>query len=84
LEKSDLRSRDTAFNDIGKAMVAIEEYGGSQYFPVIESGKTFREKFTKIENFLERNKQQKTNADEWREGAEKMEMFILNQNTSKL
>lgn len=54
LEKKDLYGRQTSFEDIQRAIESIRQYDGAQFFPVIESGKSFRQKFGKIENFLQR------------------------------
>lgn len=54
LEKKDLQDRQTSFEDIQLAIESIRQYDGVQFFPVIESGKSFRQKFGKIENFLQR------------------------------
>ncbi len=55
LEKKDLQGRQSTFDDIQKGLEAIKQYDGEQFFPVIESGKSFRQKFSKIESFLQRN-----------------------------
>ena len=53
-EEMDLKPRGKqSEKDITVAMEAILKYGSNtEYFPVIESGGAFREKFSKIENFL--------------------------------
>jgi hypothetical protein len=52
----DLKDRKDAKNDVSVKIQAISDHYGADYFPVIQSGKSLREKFTKIENFLERQK----------------------------
>ena len=58
LELNDLKNRENAFGDIQSAFLALENHFGEQFFPVIESGKSFREKFGKIEAYVQRNSQQ--------------------------
>jgi hypothetical protein len=55
LERKDLEGRKTPFEDIQRALDIIIKHDGEEFFPVIESGKTFRSKFQKIENFVARN-----------------------------
>jgi hypothetical protein len=54
----DLKQRANPIEDIKKAIQAVADYAGEQYFPVIQSARSLREKFTKIEGFLTRNSKQ--------------------------
>ena len=54
LEKQDLKQRATAMQDIIKAIEAID--CEDKYCPVVQSGFSFREKFTKIEDYIKRKK----------------------------
>jgi len=54
LEKQDLQSRQSPFDDIQKAIEAIKKHDGEEFFPTIESGESLRQKFSKIESFLQR------------------------------
>jgi hypothetical protein len=65
LEKKELKTRNSAFNDIEKAVKAIEQYDGEAFFPSISSGKTFREKFAKIEDFISRAANNQTKPDKF-------------------
>ena len=50
----DLKERMSAEEDVKRAIQAIGANYGKDYFPVIQSGGSFREKFIKIEAYLER------------------------------
>ena len=50
----DLKERISAEEDVKRAIQAIGDNYGKDYFPVIQSGGSFREKFIKIEAYLER------------------------------
>lgn len=52
----DLSIRQDAINDVKKVIQAIDDNYGKDYFPVIESAKSLRKKFIKIEDYLVRNK----------------------------
>ncbi len=61
LERIDLKGRGSSLQDMINAINAIENYSHDPFFPVIESGKAFRNKFLKIENYLSRlNKKPKS------------------------
>jgi len=47
-----VRGEEKAKQDIIKCIQAIEDHFGKDYFPVIQSAKSLREKFAKIENYL--------------------------------
>jgi len=59
----DLKNRDNPEKDVKKAMQSVLDNSGKKYFPVIESSKSFRDKFFKIENYTGR----KTEADKSRD-----------------
>ena len=44
-----------------QAIQTIANNYGKEYFPVIQSAKSLREKFTKIEDYVKRNSQGKNN-----------------------
>ena len=50
----DLKHRENPKDDIAKALKAIEEHSENKYFPTVESGNSFRNKFLGIEGFLQR------------------------------
>lgn len=52
----DLINRTNALQDVKTAIQAIEDYSGEQYFPIVQSASALREKFSKIENYLARQK----------------------------
>ena len=52
---NDLQNRENPSQDAINAIQAISDNYGKDYFPVIQSGKSFREKFIKIEGYLKRN-----------------------------
>lgn len=54
LAEKELKERQDFQQDIANAINALLKFSGEKYFPVIESGASFREKFFKIENFLKR------------------------------
>jgi hypothetical protein len=58
---NDLQNRENPSQDAINAIQAISDNYGKDYFPVIQSGKSFREKFIKVENYIKRNK--KTNSE---------------------
>lgn len=60
LVENDLKPRDNALEDTKAAIQAVAEHYGKEYFPVIQSASALREKFTKIENYLQRNKPKKS------------------------
>jgi hypothetical protein len=51
LQENDLKPRHNSQQDIIKAMQSVLDNSGGEYFPVVESGASFRKKFTKIENY---------------------------------
>jgi len=65
LEKKDLQGRQSAFDDIQNALQTLSNHDGEPFFPTIESGKSFRDKFTKIENFLARSVAGKSKPDQF-------------------
>ena len=54
-----IRGEQQARQDLIRCIQAIENHYGKEYFPVIQSAKSLREKFTKIENYIERSPQAK-------------------------
>ena len=54
-----IRGEQQARQDLIRCIQAVENHYGKEYFPVIQSAKSLREKFTKIENYLERSPQAK-------------------------
>ena len=55
LDKLQLRGEEQAKQDIINALQYLLNNDGGQYIPVVESGKTFREKFLNIEASMKRN-----------------------------
>ncbi|MHC4718655.1 MAG: DUF6291 domain-containing protein [Planctomycetota bacterium] len=51
LQDNDLKPRHDSQQDIINAMQSVIDNSGNEYFPVIESGSSFRKKFTSIENY---------------------------------
>lgn len=60
----DLKDRKDPVGDVKHAINAIEKYHGTEYFAIVESAKSLRQKFSKIESFLERRKNTKTFSSE--------------------
>lgn len=58
----DLKDRINAIDDVKRAIQAIANHYGEDFFPEVQAGSSLRNKFTKIENFLARNKGTKTNS----------------------
>lgn len=56
LVEIDFKNRPDPFNDVKRSIQSIADNYGNDYFPVIQSGKSLREKITKIENYANRNK----------------------------
>lgn len=56
-----IRGEQQARQDLIKCIQAVENHYGKEYFPIIQSAKSLREKFIKIENYLERSPQAKKN-----------------------
>jgi hypothetical protein len=56
LKDIDLKGREEPEVDIGKAIQAISDHHGEEFFPEINSARSLRDKFDKIENFLNRSK----------------------------
>ena len=54
-----IRGEQQAKQDLIKCIQAVENHYGKEYFPIIQSAKSLREKFIKIENYLERSPQAK-------------------------
>jgi uncharacterized protein YdaU (DUF1376 family) len=55
LIEKDLSVRKNPIEDVEKAIRVISDNYGKEYFPVIQSAKSLREKFTKIEDYVKRN-----------------------------
>ena len=53
---SKIRGKEQALNDIKKAIQFLIDHSGEEYIPVVESGKTFKDKFSKIEDAIRRQK----------------------------
>jgi hypothetical protein len=56
-----VRGEEKAKQDIIKCIQAIEDHFGKDYFPVIQSASSLREKFVKIENYLTKTPENKKN-----------------------
>lgn len=56
-----VRGEEKAKQDIIKCIQAIEDHYGKDYFPVIQSASSLREKFAKIENYLAKTPENKKN-----------------------
>lgn len=79
----DLSVRQNSIDDVKKAIQTIADNYGKDYFPVIQSAKTLREKFTKIEDYVKRNNSpQKLTKDQQQDLINKQleEMYANNQN----
>ena len=50
----DLKPRENPVEDVTQAIQAIANNYGKDYFPIIQSASSLREKFTKIENYISR------------------------------
>ena len=61
LIEKDLSVRQNPIEDVKQAIQTIANNYGKEYFPVIQSAKSLREKFTKIEDYVKRNSQGKNN-----------------------
>ncbi len=61
LIEKDLSVRQNPAEDVARAIQTISNNHGKEYFPVIQSAKSLREKFTKIEDYVKRNSQGKNN-----------------------
>lgn len=57
----DLSVRQNSIEDVKQAIQTIANNYGKEYFPVIQSAKSLRQKFTKIEDYVKRNSQGKNN-----------------------
>lgn len=53
-KKISIRGEEQAKKDIEQAIKFLSIFGNDEYMPVVESGRSFNEKFTKIENALKR------------------------------
>ena len=54
-----IRGEQQARQDLIRCIQAVENHYGKEYFPVIQSAKSLREKFIKIENYIERSPEAK-------------------------
>jgi hypothetical protein len=61
LIEKDLSVRQNPIEDVVQAIQTIANNYGKEYFPVIQSAKSLKEKFTKIEDYVKRNSQGKNN-----------------------
>lgn len=83
LIEKDLSVRQNPIEDVKQAIQTIADNYGKDYFPVIQSAKTLREKFTKIEDYVKRNNSpQKLTKDQQQDLINKQleEMYANNQN----
>jgi hypothetical protein len=55
----DLKIRQNPIQDVELAIKTIADNYGKEYFPIIQSAGSLREKFIKIEDFIKRNNQPK-------------------------
>lgn len=53
---SKIRGSDQALDDIKKAVQFLIDHSGEEYIPVVESGKSFKDKFSKVEDAIKRQK----------------------------
>ncbi len=60
----DLKVRPEPEKDVERAIQAISDNFGKEYFPEVESGSSLRSKFGKIESYLARNKTSKTQSNQ--------------------
>lgn len=58
---TDLKNRPNAIEDVKRAIQAISDNYGKEYFPVIQSASSLREKLSKVENYLAKNSINPTN-----------------------
>lgn len=61
LIEKDLSVRQNPIEDVKQAIQTIANNYGKEYFPVVQSAKSLKEKFTKIEDYVKRNSQSKNN-----------------------
>ena len=61
LIEKDLSVRQNPIEDVKQAIQTIANNYGKEYFPVVQSAKSLKEKFTKIEDYVKRNSQGKNN-----------------------
>lgn len=83
LIEKDLSVRQNPIEDVKQAIQTIADNYGKEYFPVIQSAKSLREKFTKIEDYVKRNNSpQKLTKDQQQDLINKQleEMYANNQN----
>ena len=83
LIEKDLSVRQNPIEDVKKAIQTIADNYGKDYFPVIQSATSLREKFTKIEDYVKRNNSpQKLTKDQQQDLINKQleEMYANNQN----
>ena len=83
LIEKDLSVRQNPIEDVKKAIQTIADNYGKEYFPVIQSATSLREKFTKIEDYVKRNNSpQKLTKDQQQDLINKQleEMYANNQN----
>jgi hypothetical protein len=55
----DISMREDVKGDVIKAIQAVIDHTGKKYFPVVQSGSAFREKFSKVEEAVKRMKPEK-------------------------
>lgn len=82
LIEKDLSVRQNPIEDVKKAIQTIGDNYGKDYFPVIQSAKSLKEKFTKIEDYVKRNNSpQKLTKDQKQDLINKQleEMYANNQ-----
>ena len=61
LIEKDLSVRQNPIEEVKQAIQTIANNYGKEYFPVIQSAKSLRQKFTKVEDYVKRNSQGKNN-----------------------
>lgn len=64
LIEKDLSTRDNAVEDVKRVIQKIADSFGEQYFPVIQSASSLREKFSKVEAAIQRGQSQKTQSNQ--------------------
>ena len=55
LVEIDLKNRTNPLDDVKKAIQTIGDNFGNKYFPIIQSGSSLRDKFSKIEGYIQRD-----------------------------
>lgn len=62
----DLKVRSNPLADVERVIQAISDNYGKEYFPIIQSASSLRDKFSKLESYLERNKENSNNFENYK------------------